>query len=302
MGMCNAAFTEIGVAETQNVLSLPDKINEVYQKGDIDGYVRGITEGGDNELIYNEGYTAGKAEVEAQNSEILANCNTQLESKGVGTAESLEQVPEKIAEIKGEICDFSKMKYVRFYDLNGFTSSDVTLQLGNTQQTVQDFQYASFIANNTVEHLTLNVNDSIEKITFACQCNSVRDNMLKHLTLNMPNAKFSSGYGIFTYVQALEIIDGTPIDLSLSPDTANCEFIGCTALREIRFAPNTIRGNMWFGKSPNLSDETIQSIVDGLADLTGQPAKTVTFPKDLVDIVQPDQKMAIDAKNWTQVY
>ncbi len=202
----------------------------------------------------------------------------------------------------GFVCDFSKMEYVRLYDLNGFTKSDVTLYLGDTGLTRQDFSYSAYRANNQVERLTLNVKEGIESISFNCYNTSVMDSKLKHITLNMPTAKFSTGYTIFYNCRALEVIDGTPIDLS--PDTrgAACEFVGCTALREVRFAPNTIRGAMWFGNSQYLSNDSTQSVIDGLMDLTGQSTKTLTFHATVGGKLTEAQKAAVTAKNWTLVY
>lgn len=75
----------------------------------------------------------------------------------------------------------------------------------------------------------------------------------------------------------------------------------CTALEKITFA-GTIGKSISFQWSNSLTAESVQSIIDHLKDLTGQTAQTITFHKDMASKVTPDQKQAIDAKNWTQVY
>ena len=204
--------------------------------------------------------------------------------------------------VDGHICDFSKMRHVYFHDLNGFTKSDVALNMGDHGLPQQTFHYSAYIANDVVERLTLHFSQGIEKLSFQCFCNSVPDNKLKRLTLNMPRAKFNSAYTIFYQLRALEVIDGTPIDLSIAPNNQACEFVGCTALREVRFAPNTIKCNMWFGNSPNLRNESAQSVIDALTDLTGAATKTLTFHKDVGAKLTPEQKAVVTAKNWTLVY
>ena len=54
--------------------------------------------------------------------------------------------------------------------------------------------------------------------------------------------------------------------------------------------------------SRNLTPETIQSIIDGMADLTGATAQTLTFHKDVGAKLTDAQKATITAKNWTLVY
>ena len=51
-----------------------------------------------------------------------------------------------------------------------------------------------------------------------------------------------------------------------------------------------------------LSDETIQSIIDGLADLTEQTTQTITFYATVGAKLTDEQKATITAKNWTLAY
>ncbi len=71
-------------------------------------------------------------------------------------------------------------------------------------------------------------------------------------------------------------------------------------LEDVEFVPNTISVDIRFN-SDKLTDASVNSIIEGLADLTGVEAKTLTLngvgPK-LTDA----QKATITAKNWTLVY
>ena len=83
----------------------------------------------------------------------------------------------------------------------------------------------------------------------------------------------------------------------------NASFSGtfdkCEVLREVRFAPNSIRYDISFSYSSLLSDASIQAIIDGLVDLTGQEAKTVTFHANVKAKLTETQIATITNKNWT---
>ena len=79
-------------------------------------------------------------------------------------------------------------------------------------------------------------------------------------------------------------------------------FVGCTNLVDVEFVPLTITHNKSFNKSYKLSDASIQSIIDGLADLTGQTTQTLTLHADVGARLTEEQKASATAKNWTLAY
>ena len=82
----------------------------------------------------------------------------------------------------------------------------------------------------------------------------------------------------------------------------NLTFNKCYELQEIRFKPQTLSLSISFSNSSKLSDISIQSIVDGLADLTEQTAQTLTLHATVGAKLTDAQKAADTAKNWTLVY
>ena len=90
-------------------------------------------------------------------------------------------------------------------------------------------------------------------------------------------------------------------DLSKCTNTTNA-FGGCYALETIRFKAETISVNIAFDYSNALTDESVQSIIEGLADLTGGTAKTLTLHADVGAKLTEAQKNAVSAKNWTLAY
>lgn len=91
----------------------------------------------------------------------------------------------------------------------------------------------------------------------------------------------------------------------LSVDTAttvytNC-FKSCVALESITFE-GSISGSVSFADSNLLTAESVQSIIDHLADRTGTSALTLTFHADVGAKLTDAQKATITVKNWTLVY
>jgi ribonuclease HIII len=68
---------------------------------------------------------------------------------------------------------------------------------------------------------------------------------------------------------------------------------------EIRFG-GTIGQSINFKGSPRLSDESIDSIIEHLKDLTGATAKTLTVHTTVYNkIVSSGKDALITAKNWS---
>lgn len=87
-------------------------------------------------------------------------------------------------------------------------------------------------------------------------------------------------------------------------DGTNCSFEDgtfsyCNNLKNVRFVPLSIKSNTSFMHSASLSDESIQSIIEGLADLTGQATKTLTLHADVKAKLTEEQIATITSKNWT---
>lgn len=88
--------------------------------------------------------------------------------------------------------------------------------------------------------------------------------------------------------------------LNLSEVTSvNTMFNLCKKLKEVRFNEGSVKISISFASSNLLSAESIQSIIDGLADLTGVTAQTLTFHTDVKNKLTQEQLTTITNKNWT---
>lgn len=111
------------------------------------------------------------------------------------------------------------------------------------------------------------------------------------------NATVTSG--MFGYSGALKTID--KIIMAETTMFANNAFQGCTALENLTFE-GVFATNIILNNSPNLSNASVQSIIDHLKDLTGATAQTLTLHATVGGKLTDEQKAAITAKNWTLVY
>ena len=107
-------------------------------------------------------------------------------------------------------------------------------------------------------------------------------------------------YGMFGNCTSLKTID-TVFDGTYCWFGSSA-FDNCYSLETVRFKPLTIKKAISFAKCYSLSDDSIQSIVDGLADLTGATAQTATFHATVGAKLTEEQKAAITANKWTLVY
>ena len=252
-----------------------------------------------------------------------ANIKAAIEQKGVTVGDgTIDTYAAKISEISGgdsgdynqgyedgknSVVQFDRyLKTVRFTSLNMFGKSEAVLNLDSITNSLANlFQIIDEESRNTtVEHITINcpaVLASINQI-FYCQY-PYTDETLKTLTLNIDTKNCTNFLNAFTQMRALEIIDGSPLDFSSVTSANNTNaFPNCVSLKEVRFVPNSIKVSIKFANSNLLSTDTIQSIIDGLADLTGGTVQTLTLHATVGGKLTETQKATITAKNWTLVY
>jgi hypothetical protein len=77
--------------------------------------------------------------------------------------------------------------------------------------------------------------------------------------------------------------------------------MNCLALEHIIFE-GVITASIGFKQSSLLDNASIQSIINCLADLTGQTAQTLTLHADVGAKLTDEQKVTITAKNWILAY
>ena len=275
-----------------------------------EGYADGRTDG------YTEGEQAARAEAVAHNAAILTDCNAVLPDKGVKTADTLEQVPQRIEEIQS---------YSDGYDVGFEDGKQAEREYfgDNYQAAGDDWQYAfggrawndatfnptkDLIIKKTANYLFFNSN--IRNLKQILQRNGV----VLDTSLVTSNYNFARNAAIqyFPHIDFSNCAKldsswaycGSMVELSISiKEKVQCvtPFVGCHNLINLTIVSGTFGTSLSFADSPLLSDASVQSIIDALADLTGTTAQTLIFHRNVYDILTEEQKATVAAKNWTLV-
>ena len=91
------------------------------------------------------------------------------------------------------------------------------------------------------------------------------------------------------------------LDMSGCTDNASLAYaFFAGSLQDVEFVPGTIKADIRFNSS-YLTDASIESIINGLADLTGGAAQTITLNGVGAKLTE-SQRGRISAKNWTLAY
>jgi hypothetical protein len=122
---------------------------------------------------------------------------------------------------------------------------------------------------------------------------------------NIPSLDLRKGknFGsMFIYSNKIEEIGEMDISGATSEKMLNYMFTGCSGLKRVYFVSGCIKLSISFANSSLLEDASIQSIIDGLADLTDKDQQTLTFHSDVGAKLTEAQKATITNKNWKLVY
>lgn len=162
--------------------------------------------------------------------------------------------------------------------------------------TTNDYQRCMgqmFVYNNGVKKVILNMPDESQYMenTFSNTLN------LEEVVLNFSTKNIQKYYATFNGSTVKRIIG--VLDFSSATNVGNM-FYFCEKLEEVTFEPNTLSLSISLGQSSLLTNESVQSIIDGLKTLEeGATAKTLTLNKAIV--LTDEQKATINAKGWTLV-
>lgn len=232
-----------------------------------------------------------------------ADLKTAIEAKGVTIDENatIDTYASKVGEIQsggGGVPDDMKWanhtETVTIRDLNWGTETTV-LNFPN----VKSQNFGLTVRNTTVKHLIINYGVPLTTLDRGFYWGS-DGGVLEHLTLNGDLSQVTSYRQMFSTNPNLRILDGTPLDFSSS--TNNGAIFGTSSLLEyLRIVPYSIKVSANFSGCRDLTDDSVQSIIDGLADLTGTTAQTLTVRAQVKSRIEANSVWlaSITGKNWT---
>lgn len=215
----------------------------------------------------------------------------------MSVAEKLLQVADNMRTIKDKIGSGSNNSFLFPY-INSIafhsTISEVT-EIPNIIDLSSAGQLTGFLDYKNINFEYIGIKLS----RCATLQNSFRTNQnyvdkLKEIEIVGDTSTITTYINAFSGRKALEKITG---ELNFSNSTSNSNtFFNCVNLQEITITPNSIYKSIDFGNCSNLSEESRQSIYEGLADLTGSEAQTLTVNTN----TPPTNEQAAIAtnKNW----
>lgn len=221
-----------------------------------------------------------------------------------GTEKKLKpyEMPKAIGDIpSADIIDATYANSISFYGVNtfpkGYKNGTLHIKLPNAQKSLYNF--FSLVKQKIITELILDSNAKItDMAAFAVNSGSLKTLTLNFDTKNVSNWRDWLSMDGSSGSNRIETITN-PIDLTSGKWNNSSFCYGQSALKNIRFVPNTICFNFYLPQTSVLTDESVQSIIDGLADLTGQTAQAIYLHSSVVKRLTNEQLTQISNKNWS---
>lgn len=121
-------------------------------------------------------------------------------------------------------------------------------------------------------------------------CKFTRVGVCDFTALNNVNNIFAWCYDLVTIDELILKDDGS--------QTLGQPFWHCVALENIKISGKAGK-DFEIKNSPRLTDKSIQSVIDALADLTGKTSAKLTFHPTVKAKLTEEQLATIESKNWT---
>lgn len=162
--------------------------------------------------------------------------------------------------------------------------------------------------NDVLKHITFNFERPVTNLAGAffsiIPTGSVGVTVLERITINADTSQCTDFSSFVRSMNSLfTTIDGTPFDFS-SATKIGIFCNRCSRLAYLRVVPKTIKVSANFSGSTSWSDESLDSIFEGLADLTGSETQTLTMNTKLQATIEANQTWLakITGRNWTLAF
>ena len=243
---------------------------------------------------YDAVYADGKADAEKT---VLAMVNGELAPRGLECADNVDEIPTRLDDGFESISSGSwHSGYDKGYeDGSAAGGGEDDLPYGYIKVDPTWNSWYMLCANRPSMVQSLKYEDSANATHFVSVFQSCNVEIIPRLDLR----KATTIQNMFIYSSKIVEIGEMEIPKVTVADNA---FAGCTGLERISFVPNCINVSINFASCSKLDDASIQSIIDGLADMTGQTAQTLTFHNTVGLRLTFEHHQALSVKNWNIVY
>ncbi len=243
--------------------------------------------------VYDAGFAAGQAQGGGEDSQWWLDWfESKTDIKNLFLGSAITYIPEFL--------DFSHITNANFAFRQCLNIQQESFYMNSCN--AKDLGYLFYQSNCGLKELTIDVSNaenisglvgqdcSIQRVNFIGNCSKVKE------STNL--ALWGALKEIHCYTDET-MTEEIPLDFS--NNTSANTFYYAPSLKSISFAPECIKVSMVINSSV-LTNESIQSVIDGLADLTGGTTQTLTVHSTVGNNLTDTQKATITAKNWTLVY
>lgn len=229
-----------------------------------------------------------------------ANIKAAIENKGVTVGDgTIDTYAEKISEISGGVLVANPLEYANdmsdtYYGITFPDGYELTMDLPNVTTFNSAFYNAKGIKKITIKGNTAGNNVVFNRAFRSCA--SVETIDLTEFNANFGGDMAFAFYYSANLIEILGELDFTNVTSGLGGGSG--AFSGCSKLVTITPKANTMKISIDLSYCNLLSDVSILSIIDGLADLTGGTAQTLTLHADVKAKLTDEQKTTITNKGW----
>lgn len=242
--------------------------------------------------VVSDGISAKEAE------RLLESCNMALEDKRAEKADNLSQLPGRIQEIAARPlwAQYVKNHFQLFMGREFPPNTDLVFEIPFECGIVESL-FENTTNLTSIKMICANTQETVDFTdVFRASEN------LKRIDLTEFQPAVEGWYGAFYNCKVLEEIIGE-LDCKADGNGFANAFQNCEALREVRFKPNSIPKNINMYKCAQLSEASVDSVIQGLMDRTGEEGTlTLRFAVSVGRNVTEAQRAAITAKNWSLAY
>lgn len=230
--------------------------------------------------------------IETQLQGAIDYCNEKLADKGVTEiATNIVDIGNKIENVES-LPEFLDYLYNITINPAAVLPSITNVYIGECAVAYS----SSNCSNSSKKTLRLYGPGKLTTLTSAFyQCN------FSNIVFDIDTSNVAYWKEAFNRTYSLKVIEGEPLDFSAAKSSSSLQntFANCTQLVEIRIKENTIKISFSIPQTQVLSADSVQSIINGLADMTEQTAPTLTLNTVVKQKMTETQIAEITAKNWT---
>ena len=193
---------------------------------------------------------------------------------------------------------------IQFTSDDWATSDTVVLDMPNMSAMNSIFYNFDFLK---IKHLTINSNTPVTNCQYAFRGGEGKS-VLETVVLNIDTSECTTFSQMF-FKHNMKRVEGNPFDFS-SATTIGRVFAYTYSVEYFRVVPESIKINADFGHCTMIDDDTVDSVVNGLFDLTEATAQTLILNKavkarleadDAKEDTDPEKRhwiSRITGKNW----